>query len=161
MQLQVKFLNGAPYNLTVDPSITVGELKTRIGSLSGDAPAHLKLNANGTNFSNDSSTLGAIGLQSGLIMALIQNPAPIQVIQDPAPIQVFVKNEKGQTKTYDVAPGETVTDLKRKVYNKERVKEDQQRLIYNGKQLEDQQKLKDYGIKSGSTIQLTFRLRGG
>ncbi|XP_041942257.1 polyubiquitin-B-like [Alosa sapidissima] len=153
MLLQIKFLNGETYPLEVSPSDTVGELKIRIQLLSGDAPARLKLNANGTNFSNDSSTLSGIGLQSGsYIMALIQ---------DPTPIQVFLKNEKGQTKTFDVAPGETVTDFKHKVYNKERVPVDQQRLIYNGKQLEDGRKLEDYGIQSGSTIHLTLRLRGG
>ncbi|KAG5279147.1 hypothetical protein AALO_G00074610 [Alosa alosa] len=150
MLLQIKFLNGETYSLEVSPSNTVGELKRLIQFKSGDAPARLKLNANGTNFSNDSSTLGAIGLQSGSsIVALVQD------------VQVFVRNEKGQSKTYDVAPGEVVTDLKRKVYNKERVPVDQQRLIYNGKQLEDGRKLEDYGIQSGSTIHLTLRLRGG
>ncbi|XP_048101322.1 polyubiquitin-B-like [Alosa alosa] len=152
MELQIIFLNGATYPLVVSPSNTVGELKRLIQLLSGDAPARLKLNANGTNFSNDSSTLGAIGLQSGSSI--------VALVHDPVPIQVFVRNE-GQSKTYDVTPGETVTDLKRKVYNKERVPVDQQRLIYNGKQLEDGQKLEDYGIQSGSTIHLTLRLRGG
>ncbi|XP_076122679.1 polyubiquitin-like [Alosa pseudoharengus] len=153
MQLQVKFLNGETYTLEVSPSITVEELKRRIQLLSGDAPARLKLNANGINFSNDSSTLSAIGLQSGsYIMALRQ---------DPAPIQVFLKNEKGQIKPYDVAPGEKVIDFKHKVYNNEKVPEDQQVLIYNGKQLEDRRKLEDYGIELKSTIYLTLRLRGG
>ncbi|XP_076122680.1 polyubiquitin-like [Alosa pseudoharengus] len=150
MLLQIKFLNGETYSLEVSPSNTVGELKRLIQLKSGDAPARLKLKGNGTNFSNDSSTLGAIGLQSGSsIVALVQD------------VQVFVRNEKGQSKTYDVAPGETVTDLKRKVYNKERVPVDQQRMIYNGKQLEHGRKLEDYGIQSGSTIHLTLRLRGG
>ncbi|XP_041942260.1 polyubiquitin-B-like [Alosa sapidissima] len=153
MELQIIFLNGATYPLVVSPSNTVGELKRLIQLKSGDAPARLKLNANGTNFSNDSSTLGAIGLQSGSSI--------VALVHDPAPIQVFLKNEKGQTKTFDVAPGETVTDFKHKVYNKERVPVDQQRLIYNGKQLEDGRKLEDYGIQSGSTIHLTLRLRGG
>ncbi|XP_062389174.1 ubiquitin-like [Sardina pilchardus] len=152
MQLQVKFLNGETYPLEVSPSMTVRDLKKRIQLLSGDAPARLKLNANGTNFSNDSSTLSAIGLQSGPIMALVQ---------DPAPIQVFLKNDKGLIKTYDVVPGETVTEFKSKVYNKEKVPVEQQRLIYNGKQLEDRRKLEDYGIESGSTIHLMLRLRGG
>ncbi|XP_062389173.1 uncharacterized protein LOC134077525 [Sardina pilchardus] len=153
IRLEIKFLNGETYPLEVSPSMTVGGLKRSIQLLSGDAPARLKLNENGTNFSNDSSTLGAIGLRSGSrIMALVK---------DPAPIQVFLKNEKGQTKTYDVAPGETVDEFKRKVHIKEKVPVEQQRLIYNGKHLEEGRKLEDYGIESESTIYLTLRLRGG
>lgn len=37
----------------------------------------------------------------------------------------------------------------------------QQTLVYNGRYLEDNQTLAYYGIKSGNTIDLTARLRGG
>uniref|UniRef100_A0A3B1JNV4 ISG15 ubiquitin like modifier n=1 Tax=Astyanax mexicanus TaxID=7994 RepID=A0A3B1JNV4_ASTMX len=73
--------------------------------------------------------------------------------------QVFVRNEKGQTKTYDVSEEETVDELKTKVYNKERTPTDQMRLVCGGKQL-DSGTLKDYNIQSGSTIHMTLRLRG-
>uniref|UniRef100_A0A673GWZ6 Ubiquitin-like domain-containing protein n=1 Tax=Sinocyclocheilus rhinocerous TaxID=307959 RepID=A0A673GWZ6_9TELE len=38
---------------------------------------------------------------------------------------------------------------------------DQQRLIYNGRQLETGRKLQEYDITPLSTIQMTLRLRGG
>ncbi len=54
-----------------------------------------------------------------------------------------------------------VDQLQTKIYNKERVPVDQQRLIFNGRQLESGTKLQEYDIASGSTIHMTLRLRGG
>uniref|UniRef100_A0A3B4BSC3 Ubiquitin-like domain-containing protein n=1 Tax=Pygocentrus nattereri TaxID=42514 RepID=A0A3B4BSC3_PYGNA len=76
-------------------------------------------------------------------------------------LQVFVKNHENQTTTYDVTEEETVDELLRKIYNKEKIPADQQRLIFNGKQLEAGRKLKEYDVVDGSTIYLVLRLRGG
>nr|ACM09453.1 Ubiquitin-like protein 1 [Salmo salar] len=73
------------------------------------------------------------------------------LITEPTHIQVFLKNDKGQT----------VTQFKAKVQNKEGVPANQQRLIHEGKQLDDDKKLEDYGVRNLSTIHLTLRLRGG
>ncbi|KAL2101675.1 hypothetical protein ACEWY4_003436 [Coilia grayii] len=154
MNLQIKFLNGSTYPLEMSPTTTIGELKELIYQLSGHVAARQKLSTgNGVSFSNDSSTLSAIGLKPGSCVMVL--------VTDPAPFQVFLKNENGKTSTYDVMPGDTVIAFKRKVYQKEKVQVEQQRIIYNGKQLDDGKKLEDYNILSGSTIFLVLRLRGG
>ncbi|PBK81573.1 ubiquitin-domain-containing protein [Armillaria gallica] len=55
----------------------------------------------------------------------------------------------------------SVFDVKELVEFTEGIPPDQQRLIFGGKQLEDDRQLSDYGIKNEATIHLAVRLRGG
>ncbi|CAM4544780.1 unnamed protein product [Leuciscus chuanchicus] len=156
MELTVKLLNGDVKRLVVNGDTTVGELKKLICQNFNEPPHKQKLsivNGHRINLEDDSRTLSSYGLHSGSVVNLL--------ITNPAPFQVFVKNEKGQTKTYEVDVNETVDQLQTKIYRKDSVPKDQQRLIYNGRQLEAAMKLQDYDITSGSTIHMTLRLRGG
>ncbi|XP_059407208.1 polyubiquitin-like [Carassius carassius] len=152
MELKIKVMGGDERSLEVRSDATVGDLKQLISELFREPPHKLRLSAeNGSLFSLDSRKLSEYSLHSGSVVILLIKRS----------FQVFVQNEKGKIGTYDVDVNETVDQLQTKVYNKERVPEDQQRLIYQGKQLEAGKKLQDYNIKSGDTIYMTLRLRGG
>lgn len=75
--------------------------------------------------------------------------------------QIFVKTLTGKTYTVDVVETETVAQLKQKIQEKEGIPQSEQRLIFAGKELNEERALSDYNIQKASTVHMVLRLRGG
>lgn len=76
--------------------------------------------------------------------------------------QIFAKNIDGKTYTInDVDSSCTVREIKLKIEEKIGLPIEEQRLIYQGKQLEEEQEISHYDIEKGSTIHVVLSLKGG
>ncbi|PHJ17993.1 ubiquitin family protein [Cystoisospora suis] len=76
--------------------------------------------------------------------------------------QLQVKTMSGKTVVIDnVRESDTIKELKERVEQREGIPVDQQRLVFNGRQLENSKTVKEYNLSENSVVHLVLRLRGG
>lgn len=74
---------------------------------------------------------------------------------------IKVKTLTGKEIEIDIEPTDKVERIKERVEEKEGIPPQQQRLIYSGKQMNDEKTASDYKIQGGSVLHLVLALRGG
>jgi hypothetical protein len=85
----------------------------------------------------------------------------IQIKKVDCNAQIFIRTLCGGTITLQVNLKMSVKKIKKMIEKEEGIPVLQQRLIFSGKQLEDDKILSDYNIKREYTLHLVLRLRGG
>lgn len=79
----------------------------------------------------------------------------------PGGTMIKVRTLTGKEIEIDIELTDNVERIKERVEEKEGIPPVQQRLIFSGKQMNDDKTAKDYNIEGGSVLHLVLALRGG
>ena len=138
--------------LKVESSTTVRRVKKMIEALEGTPRRLQQLSLDGVCLEDRR--------RMGYYHTLISSKCRL-VLRSKPQYQVFLRTLSGKTLALGVRGGDTVRHLKAVIYEREGIPPEQQKLLSGGRVLRDEKRLRDCGLHSGSSVDLSLGLLGG
>lgn len=139
MQIYVKHWDGTTITLDVTPNDTLGSVKSTVNEKTGIPKKQQRLTFDDKPLKKDKKTLQDYNIKHQDTLVL-------------EPMQIHVKTPDGKTLTFQVEPTDTIEDVKQKVEDEIGMPIPDQRMQFEGEELNDPATLDDYNIKNGDTL---------
>lgn len=153
MQVFVVTLSGKTIALDVEPRHTIGDLKVLLEEREGFPSSQQRLVFADQELDDDSRALADYGIVAESMLHLI--------LRVRGGMQIFIRTLAGSTAALDVNLSDTVQSVKARLRDRAGIPVDQQRLVYAGKQLDDNHSLAACNVAAGATLNHVVTLRGG
>ena len=145
------------FTVDVEPSDTIHSVKTKIENAEGVPADEQRLVFNSRQLEGGQvlSSYNIPAASSTLYLVGITQP-----LTEYLAMQIVVRSLTGRNTNLEVSPSDTIDDVKIMIQNEEGIPPEQQRLIFSGRQMEDDRTLSEYNIQNGANLHMMLRLRG-
>ena len=151
------FIKGPNYQKTsvlqVDSSLMMSHVHSQLSHIGPHIPFEKVFYTFGGKVLNDGFSLSDLNIPHNATICCNMRVVGLGLGGD-----LYIKTLTGKTITLDLRSDETVAGVKTKIQDKEGIPPEQQKLIYDGKELEDDRDLKDYDIQGGGKLHLVSPL---
>lgn len=152
MQIFIKTQAGEVITFKCAPSHSVENIKQEIQCISGIPPDQQRLIKAGKDL-EDNRTLCEYNIQNESTLELVSRGV--------GGMYIMAKMTTGEKITLEIDPSDSIEKVKGEIQDKKGIPPEQQRLMFNGKEMNDHFTLRDYNIQNGSTIHLIGRVCDG